>query len=130
MNVLQWCSDGQTATNILNQTDNYEYIQLMRYVSKVTVSTRRGVVAVESLKAIEQATGKPIYELFDLICGSSTGAILSFLLSFRYLPLNVCNDIYRSISLETFKQNSIVGRGKLFMNYSYYDTQAWEMTLR
>lgn len=90
----------------------------------------RGVVAIETLKAIECATGKQIYQLFDLICGTSTGAILAFMLSFRHLPLHVCEDMYRSLSLETFKQNSVVGRGKLFMSYSYYDTGAWERTLR
>lgn len=39
-----------------------------------------GLADLEVLKAIEKKSGKPIYELFDFIAGSSTGAIISTLL--------------------------------------------------
>ncbi len=37
----------------------------------------RGIIPGMLLKEIEEITGKPIYELFDLIAGTSTGGILS-----------------------------------------------------
>jgi predicted acylesterase/phospholipase RssA len=37
----------------------------------------RGLIPATILAAIEERTGKPIYKLFDLIAGTSTGAILT-----------------------------------------------------
>jgi len=37
----------------------------------------RGIIPASVLTEIEKVSGKPIHELFDLICGTSTGGILS-----------------------------------------------------
>lgn len=90
----------------------------------------RGLVALQTLHKLEALTGKPIYKLFDYICGVSTGAILGFMLGVFQIPLNECDDLYRKLGSDVFKQNVIVGTVKMGWNHAFYDSEAWENILR
>uniref|UniRef100_A0AAQ4PK06 PNPLA domain-containing protein n=1 Tax=Gasterosteus aculeatus aculeatus TaxID=481459 RepID=A0AAQ4PK06_GASAC len=90
----------------------------------------RGLVALQALHKLEALTGKPIYKLFDYICGVSTGAILGFMLGVFQIPLNECDDLYRKLGSDVFKQNVIVGTVKMGWNHAFYDSEAWENILR
>lgn len=48
----------------------------------------RGVTTVELLRKIEQMTGKKIWELFDLIGGTSAGGLTASCLAFRHFSLD------------------------------------------
>ncbi|XP_027875525.1 calcium-independent phospholipase A2-gamma-like isoform X1 [Xiphophorus couchianus] len=90
----------------------------------------RGVVPLQLLKILEDETGRKIYQLFDYICGVSTGAILAFMLGLARVSLEECTEMYRQIGTEVFKQNPLVGTVNMGWSHSYYDTATWEKILQ
>ncbi|XP_068169524.1 calcium-independent phospholipase A2-gamma-like isoform X2 [Antennarius striatus] len=90
----------------------------------------RGLLALQTLHKLEALTGKPIYKLFDYICGVSTGAILGFMLGVFQIPLNECADLYRKLGSDVFKQNVIVGTVKMGWSHAFYNSESWENILK
>ncbi|KAF5402138.1 85/88 kDa calcium-independent phospholipase A2 [Paragonimus heterotremus] len=64
----------------------------------------RGLILVQTLRALERITGKRVTELFDWIIGTSTGGILSLMLV-RGKCLRCCRNM-----LFAFKENVFCGR--------------------
>jgi calcium-independent phospholipase A2-gamma len=90
----------------------------------------KGFVTIEILKSIEKHSGKKIHELFDYICGVSTGAVLASLVGILKMPLDEVEKLYSTLTQEVFKRKMTAGIGNLLKSYSYYDTQVWESTLQ
>ncbi|XP_075713187.1 calcium-independent phospholipase A2-gamma [Rhinoderma darwinii] len=90
----------------------------------------RGIVALQTLRKLEELTGKPVHQLFDYICGVSTGAILAFMLGLFHIPLDECEDLYRKLGSDVFKQNVIVGTVKMGWSHAYYNSEMWEKMLK
>lgn len=90
----------------------------------------RGLVALQTLQKLEEMSGKSIYQLFDYICGVSTGAILGFMLGVYHIPLSECEVLYRKLGSDVFKQNVIVGTMKMGWNHAFYDCEVWEKVLK
>lgn len=57
----------------------------------------KGLATVQMLKQIEQGTGKRIHEMFDLICGTSTGGMLAMALGIKQMSLDQCEEIYTKL---------------------------------
>ncbi|KAL5972699.1 Phospholipase A I [Asimina triloba] len=57
----------------------------------------KGLATVQILKRIEQGTGKRIHEMFDLICGTSTGGMLAIALGIKQMSLDQCEEIYKKL---------------------------------
>ena len=55
----------------------------------------QGIAIVRLLKQIEARTHRRIHELFDLVCGTSTGGILAVALALKQMTLEQCEGIYR-----------------------------------
>ncbi|XP_004295255.1 PREDICTED: phospholipase A I isoform X4 [Fragaria vesca subsp. vesca] len=64
----------------------------------------KGLATVQILKAIEKGTGKPIHELFDLICGTSTGGMLGVALGIKLMSLDQCEEIYKNLGKLVFAE--------------------------
>ncbi|KAJ7329755.1 hypothetical protein JRQ81_015929 [Phrynocephalus forsythii] len=90
----------------------------------------RGLVALQILRKLEEMTGKPVHHLFDYICGVSTGAILAFMLGLFHIPLDECEELYRKLGTDVFKQNVIVGTVKMGWSHAFYDSEMWEKLLK
>ena len=90
----------------------------------------RGIVALEMLKAIELKTGKPIHELFDLICGVSTGSIIASFLGFHRFPIKQVEETYNTIGTKVFSQNFLEGAKGWVVSHSYYNTKLFEDILK
>uniref|UniRef100_A0A8C6H248 Patatin-like phospholipase domain containing 8 n=1 Tax=Mus spicilegus TaxID=10103 RepID=A0A8C6H248_MUSSI len=90
----------------------------------------RGVVALQTLRKLVELTQKPIHQLFDYICGVSTGAILAFMLGLFHMPLDECEELYRKLGSDVFTQNVIVGTVKMSWSHAFYDSNTWEKILK
>lgn len=66
----------------------------------------RGVVPATVLCAIEQHSGKPLHETFDLVCGTSTGGILACLIA-AGIPAKQARDFYFKAGPRIFKTSAL-----------------------
>ncbi|KAG9136942.1 hypothetical protein Leryth_023167 [Lithospermum erythrorhizon] len=64
----------------------------------------KGLATVNILKEIEKGTGKQIHELFDLICGTSTGGMLAVALGIKLMSLEKCEEIYKELGKLVFAE--------------------------
>ncbi|KAM9327586.1 calcium-independent phospholipase A2-gamma [Pholidichthys leucotaenia] len=90
----------------------------------------RGLLALQTLQKLQDLTGKQVHELFDYICGVSTGAILAFMLGIFQIPVEECEKLYQKLGSDVFKQNVIVGTMKMSWSHAFYDSEIWENILK
>ncbi|KAH9520027.1 Calcium-independent phospholipase A2-gamma [Bulinus truncatus] len=90
----------------------------------------RGLVTIEFLKALEKQTHRKIHQLFDYVCGVSTGALLAAMVCLYKIPLDRCEELYKECSVQMFTRNKVVGTTKLMWNHGFYDSQSWEEILK
>ncbi|KAF6175780.1 hypothetical protein GIB67_035907 [Kingdonia uniflora] len=64
----------------------------------------KGLATVQMLKQIEEGTGKRIHEMFDIICGTSTGGMLAVALGIKQMTLEECEEIYKKLGKLVFAE--------------------------
>jgi len=90
----------------------------------------RGLVSLEILRHIENVTKKRIHELFDLICGVSSGAIITMAIGSGRFTLDQCENFYREMSENIFKTDIWSSTPRLLWSHAYYDAAIFEKTLK
>jgi len=66
----------------------------------------KGLVAIEVLIEVEDRLGKPLYEAFDIICGTSTGGILASYITLVRKPMRELQQLYFELSQTVFNDGN------------------------
>ena len=90
----------------------------------------RGIIALEMLRQFEAETGQKIHELFDFICGVSTGAIIASFLGFHKKTIAEVEQTYKEIGSQIFTQDWTEGYLGYVKSHSYYNTKKYEDILK
>ena len=92
----------------------------------------RGLATIESLRAISQkCNNKPIHELFDIICGTSTGGILAVVLGILKRPLDEVEEMYKKFAVKVFNKSTNLYKGmNTLVTGSMYSSEPLELLLK
>ncbi len=81
----------------------------------------RGVIPLAMLVWLEEQTGKPAYELFDMVAGTSTGAIIAAGLAIKLTAREILESIYKKDLPKAFgNQRGILFWMRYFINGMRY----------
>ncbi len=87
-------------------------------------------MAIDMLRHLKELTGTDIPDLFDYVCGVSTGSLIAALVSIYHVPLDALERIYKDFSQEMFNRNRMMGVGNLLYSHGYYDGKVFENILK
>ena len=80
-------------------THNMLQSYAVRHQCGVSGGGTRGLGTIEALRAIEASCGgRPIHQLFDVLCGTSTGGILAVALGVLKRPLDEVSSACHTLS--------------------------------
>ncbi|KAG5181100.1 calcium-independent phospholipase-like protein A2-gamma, C terminal part [Tribonema minus] len=89
----------------------------------------RGVLTIAMLKRIMAEVGREPAQVFDIVVGTSTGAIVAALAGLECFPLAQCEAMYDALIKDIF-QKSPSGGVKLALKQAFYDEENWMAILR
>eukprot|EP00172_Hildenbrandia_rubra_P001858 Plantae.Rhodophyta-Hildenbrandia_rubra.ctg24719.p1 GENE.Plantae.Rhodophyta-Hildenbrandia_rubra.ctg24719~~Plantae.Rhodophyta-Hildenbrandia_rubra.ctg24719.p1 ORF type:complete len:776 (-),score=172.92 Plantae.Rhodophyta-Hildenbrandia_rubra.ctg24719:153-2480(-) len=89
----------------------------------------RAIMSFEMLKELKKLTGCEIHELFDVIGGTSTGAIVAASLGLAHKSVEEVELLYRDLIGKVFARHPVNGP-KLLLTRAFYDTSVLEETLK
>ncbi|SBT79573.1 patatin-like phospholipase, putative [Plasmodium malariae] len=83
----------------------------------------RGLLSIEILKCINSHLKKNLFEYFDIICGTSTGAVISILIGLEKAHLNEIEFLYNILINKIFQKDTYAVRNtRYLLKHSYYDS--------
>jgi calcium-independent phospholipase A2-gamma len=95
----------------------------------------RGIIVIELMKRLEELTGKRFFDLFDFICGVSTGSIfVCGMIADKNRTLDEGKEHYKDVSRRVFHLpgtfDMLSGTSRLMWTHAYYDVDLWEKLLK
>lgn len=97
----------------------------------------RGVLSISILKELLRrvGNGRRPFEMFDVICGTSTGGIIAVLLGAQRMDMDSVELLYESLIGKIFGQRFeskgiVSGTMQLLTEKAVYDASAWELILK
>lgn len=69
----------------------------------------RGILTIQLLKKLEEVAGIPCYELFDMVAGTSTGAIIAALITTGHAAADI-EEMYEELVTKVFAKKFLRGR--------------------
>mmetsp|Transcript_21232 Transcript_21232/g.30845 ORF Transcript_21232/g.30845 Transcript_21232/m.30845 type:complete len:669 (-) Transcript_21232:265-2271(-) len=89
----------------------------------------RALMTFEALKHLKKITGCEIHEMFDVIGGTSTGAIIAGALGVMKKPVEEVEALYRELIAKIFAKHPL-NSSKMIFTRAYYDTSVFEQLLQ
>ena len=86
----------------------------------------RGILTIQLLKQLEETAGIPCYELFDMVAGTSTGAIIGGLVTMGHMAKDI-ETLYINLVTEVFDKKSL---GNRFVNPPAFSKEKYRERLK
>ncbi|KAM3567658.1 hypothetical protein VYU27_010201, partial [Nannochloropsis oceanica] len=91
----------------------------------------RGVMTIALLSHLIEATGKEVHELFDIVCGTSTGGILAALFAVKATKVTEAGRLYDELIKKVFnKSPAPLAYSNLVLRTAQYNENIWEDVLK
>ena len=86
----------------------------------------RGILTIQLLKALEDTAGIPCYELFDMVAGTSTGAIIAGLITTGHKAADI-EAMYQNLVSQVFDKKTL---GNRFVNPPAFSKEKYRGLLK
>ncbi|CAM9907852.1 unnamed protein product, partial [Sphacelaria rigidula] len=88
----------------------------------------RGVMSIALLQEALKGLDKDVHEVFDVICGTSTGGILAMLFAAEKRSLVSASTLYDQLIVKIFRKD-ILNNANLVLRQASYSSTEWEAIL-
>ncbi len=86
----------------------------------------RGILTIQLLKKLEEVAGVPCYELFDMVAGTSTGGIITGLITTGHNAVEI-EELYENLVTQVFDRRTL---GNRFINPPAFTKESYRTLLQ
>ncbi|GFE52724.1 calcium-independent phospholipase a2-gamma [Babesia ovis] len=114
--------NGKKLLNMLGCHDQGRFTNRGLRILSLDGGGSRGVIAIEILADLERRLGKPLHEAFDLVVGTSCGAIIGACIALEKARAADIRRYFDDMLADVFKKDDVGNKTKrLYKHYAFYD---------